>query len=173
VNKRIVLLGVGAVALGVCLAGCAGRERVRPVRMSEVDIGPGSLEAVRKQLEGKWVLTSLQMADAAGALVAVPASGALTYDAYGNFELDVEITEFTAMPAIGDRPLALDLKGRAVIDAAGGLLQVQDVATAAGTVAPPGLERVRQFQFHGELLTLTARDAAGRRTGVTTWRRQP
>jgi hypothetical protein len=105
--------------------------------------------------------------------VAVPASGALTYDAYGNFELDVEITEFTAMPAIGDRPLALDLKGRAVIDAAGGLLQVQDVATAAGTVAPPGLERVRQFQFHGELLTLTARDAAGRRTGVTTWRRQP
>lgn len=171
-RKHPLLVGVACVVLAGCLGGCAGRDRVRPVRMGGVESGPGSLQDVRRQLEGKWALTSLQLADTAGTLVSVPASGHLTYDAYGNFVLDIE-AEPAALQPLGDKPVVLDLKGRAVIDAAGGLLQVQDVVPADGTTVPPGLERVRQFEFRGDTLTLTVRNASGRRTGVTTWKRQP
>ena len=56
---------VTAVALLV-LPSCAKTARERPVKMGDVDTGPGSLEAVRRQLEGSWELVSLAVVPQGG-----------------------------------------------------------------------------------------------------------
>ena len=133
--------------------------------------GAGTLEGVRRQLEGKWELTSMAVVDAAGKATPVPATGHITYDAYGNFDLDVEITDAAALKALGTQSGNFDLKGRAVIDAAKGSLRVQDAVPAGGGAAPENIERVRFYEFQGDTLKLTAKDAAGKTTGITAWKR--
>ena len=36
------------------LAGCAGAPRIKPLPTKPVDEGAGTIEGVRKQLEGRW-----------------------------------------------------------------------------------------------------------------------
>ena len=176
----------GGLLIVASLAGCAptpggsaSGPRVAPVqpiagrntpKAGDVPVGADTLEGVRRQLEGKWELTSLQAADATGTLVPVAAGGKLSYDAYGNFDLDLEISE-AAAKALGAQSAILDLKGRAVIDVAKGSMKIQDATPAAGAAAPENIERVRFYEFQGDVLKLTARDAAGKVTGVTSWRR--
>ena len=56
----VMLLGISL------LAGCAPAPRARPVKMGDVDTGTNSLEATRRQLEGTWDLTALEIYDPPG-----------------------------------------------------------------------------------------------------------
>jgi hypothetical protein len=141
------------------------------VKAGDVATGAGTLESVRRQLEGKWELTSLQIVDAAGKALPVAATGRMSYDAYGNLDLDVEVTDAGALKAAGTTNANFDLKGRAVIDAAKSSLRIQDAVPSGGGAAPENIERVRFYQFQGDTLTLTAKDAAGKTTGITAWKR--
>jgi hypothetical protein len=187
VSKHLLPVGLACLVSFTGLSGCApapggsaGGPRVAPVAAGkargtpqggDVATGAGTLEAIRRQLEGKWELTSLQVIDAGGKAVPVAATGRMAYDAYGNLDLDVEITDAATLKALEPRNTNWDLKGRAVIDAAKSSLRVQDAVSTGGGAAPDNIERIRFYEFKGDTLTLTAKDASGKTTGVTAWKR--
>jgi hypothetical protein len=161
------------VSVLLAASACAtSRPRQRPVEGGPVAAGPGSLEGVRKQLEGTWNLVSAEVVTAAGSRTAVKASAVLTYDAFGNLSLKGAY-EDPALPA--ELTAALNFKGRAVIDTQKQVLQLLDMQQPEGQLSalPPEMaaRRQRAYAFSGDTLTLTVKDASGRVTAVNTWRK--
>lgn len=142
--------------------------------MGAVESGPGTLESVRKQLEGRWNLVSAEVISAAGQRTLIRASAVLTYDAYGNLALT---GAYEDPAATAEQTAALNFKGRAVIDTQKRELHLLDLRQTEGEFAalPPDMaaRRVRSYAFKEDLLTLTVRDSTGKVTAVNTWRRQP
>ena len=166
-----VMLSVAALsAVGAC---ASTRPRRRPIEGGAVTAGPGSLEAVRRQLEGRWDLVSAEVVSAGGARQAVKASAVLTYDAYGNLSLT---GAYDDPAATAEQTAALNFTGRAVIDTQRQVLRLLDVKQSEGEFAalPPDLmaSRERAYAFEGDVLTLTVKTSAGRVTAINTWRRQ-
>jgi hypothetical protein len=162
------------VAVLSAVAACAtSRPRQRPIEGGAVSAGPGSLEAVRRQLEGSWALVSADVVSPAGERLTVRATAVLTYDAYGNFAMKGELDD---PAATAEQKAALNFTGRAVIDTQRQVLRLLDVQQSEGEFmklpAEMAAQRERAFAFAGELLTLTVKDAKGRVTAVNTWRRQ-
>jgi hypothetical protein len=155
-------------------AGCASpaAPRGRPVKMGPVDTGAGSLESVRRQLEGKWTLVSLESAAApGGAPTPVKAEGTLVYDQYGNLTIDAHTTD-PAAPAAARHAGLLSFKGRAVIDTVNHELKLMDLT---GNVDPAQVlapERRRRYAFEGSRLTLSSIDAAGTVTATSVWEKR-
>ena len=168
--------GLVAIAVALMMAsGCAGSpERGRPIPLGPVESGPNSLESVRRQFEGQWDLVSAESYGASGQPVAVKARGRLTYDAYGNLTVDARFDNAQEQPD-GSLASLLSYKGRAVIDVTTSRLVLQDMQkrVESGADAPEGMAaaNARYYAFEGDLLTLTIKDAAGRTTAKTTWRR--
>jgi len=163
-----------AVAVLLVVSACAtSRPRQRPVEMGPVAGGPGSLEAVRKQLEGTWNLVSAEVVSPAGQRTAVKASAVLTYDAYGNLSLK---GKYEDPAATAEQNASLNFTGRAVIDTQNKVLRLLDLQQSEGDLAalPADMaaRRARAYAFSGDTLTLTVKDASGRVTAVNTWRRQ-
>ena len=163
-----------AVAL-VMVSGCAGSpERGRPIPLGPVESGPNSLESVRRVFEGQWDLVSAESYNATGQPVAIKGKGRLTYDAYGNLTVDARFDEGQEQ-ADGAIARLLSYKGRAVIDVAASRLVLQDMEkrSASGADVPEAMSaaNVRYYSFDGDLLTLTIKDAAGKTTAKTVWRR--
>lgn len=166
--------GLVAVALMV-VSGCAGSpERARPIPLGPIASGPNSLESVRRQFEGQWDLVSAESYGASGQPVAIKAKGRLTYDAYGNLNVDARFDSGQEQPD-GSIANLLSYKGRAVIDVTQSRLVLQDMQkrVESGAEAPEGMSvaNARYYAFEGDLLTLTIKDAAGKTTAKTTWRR--
>lgn len=162
------------VAVLSAVAACvSSRPRQRPIEGGAVAAGPGSLEFVRRQLEGSWNLVSAEIVSAAGARRTVKASAVLSYDAYGNLSLT---GAYDDPAATADQTAALNFAGRAVIDTQRQVLRLLDLKQSEGDLAslPPEMvaRRERAYAFAGDLLTLTVKDSAGRVTAVNTWRRQ-
>lgn len=173
-HLRAVVWVMGPVVLLSSVAACAtSRPRQRPVEGGAVDAGPGSLEAIRRQLEGRWDLLSAEVVSAGGARQAVKAKAVLTYDAYGNLSLS---GAYEDPAATAEQTAALNFTGRAVIDTQRQVLRLLDVKQSEGEFAslPPDLmaSRERAYAFEGDVLTLTVKNPAGRVTAVNTWRRQ-
>src|SRR6478672_10386082 len=111
------------------VTGCQAAPRARPVKMGPVDTGAGSLESVRRQLQGSWDLVSLEVMAAGGTPVKVAATGHLKYDEFGNLSIDGRVTEASTG---GIDPNVLNMSGRAVIDPDKHMLRFQAVnATTA------------------------------------------
>jgi hypothetical protein len=134
-----------------------------------VDTGTGSVESVRRQLQGTWDLVSLEVASPSGP-VKVPATGQLKYDEYGNLSVDGSVTD----PRIDSG--VLKLSGRAIIDPAKHMLRLTNM-TGTTTSAEQALDsnidpaKVRYYEFVGDLLKTTVKDASGATTATTTWKR--
>jgi len=163
------------VAVLLVLPACSTkRARVRPVEGGPVASGPGTLEAVRKQLEGSWNLVSAEVVSATGQRTSIKASALLTYDAFGNLSLK---GAYEDPSATAERAAALNFTGRAVIDTQKQELRLLDLQQSEGEFAALPAEmaarRVRSYAFKGDVLTLTIRDSKGTVTAVNTWRRQP
>ena len=153
---------------------CAtSRPRQRPVEGGAVNAGPGSLESVRRQLEGTWDLVSAEIVTTAGERLAVKAKAVLTYDAYGNVTLK---GAYENPGATAEQTAALNFTGRAVVDTQRQVLRLLDVKQSEGEFAalPADMaaRRERAYAFEGDLLKLTIKDSNGRVTAVNTWRRQ-
>lgn len=153
------------------VAGCAPSPRQRPVKMGPVDAGAGTLEAARRELEGAWVLQTLEIVNASGAFEPVKASGTLAYDAYSNLQINGKIDDPRLQKAI-----PLDFSGRVVIDATKREFYPADVEAGpkvdTSKLAPVGLDKVRKFEVTGDRLVVTYQDASGKPTAKTTWRRR-
>jgi len=172
--RRAVWVLVPVAVLLVLPACSTKRARVRPVEGGPVASGPGTLESVRKQLEGSWNLASAEVVSAAGQRSLLKASAVLTYDAFGNLSLK---GAYEDPSATAEQTAALNFTGRAVIDTQKQELRLLDLQQSDGQFAALPAEmaarRVRSYAFNGDVLTLTVKDSKGTVTAVNTWRRQP
>ena len=178
-SRRLLVVAFCALTVFV-LAGtaCAPAPSRRPVKAGPVDAGPGSLESVRRQLEGRWELVSFETVTPAGQSRTVAASGLLTYDAYGNVTLQGQLLDEADRKAYGDAPAVLNISGRAVIDVASGSFRIVDATSdrpveAADSLKTVSLDKVRYYAFEGDLLKTIVKDAGGRTTATATWKRLP
>ncbi len=165
--KSIVAAAV-VVAAGWLMA-CAASPRTRPLNIGPPAAGPESIESVRRQLQGRWTLVAFQAISEAGQATDVKASGELSYDEYGNLTVRGARTD---MPA-GDPANVLRYSGRAVIDATNRRLVLQAVEGRGSQPLPTAVDpaNARYYEFDGDTLKLTVKDAAGRPTAVITWKR--
>ena len=167
----VAALFVTAVALSV-LPSCAKTARERPVRMGDVDTGAGSLEAVRRQLQGTWELVALAVVpQGGGEPVPLKARGTLTYDEFGNLTIDAHTDDPNA-PQAARSAGVLSFKGRAVIDAPKSELKLMDVTGSVDPNTVISTERRRRYAFEGDLLKLSSLEPNGQIAATATWRRR-
>jgi hypothetical protein len=161
---------ISAMLAAPALAGCQAAPRARPVKMGPVDTGLESVEAARRQLKGTWELVSLDVFSPSGERQAAQASGQLTYDEFGNLAMKGTITGGAQID-----PSALNLTGRVAIDPVAHTLKITavDAASTDDRRVDPKLDasKVRYYEFAGDLLKTTVKDASGKTTATATWKR--
>ncbi len=168
--RRNSLLTTSLGVLSVWLMACAASPRRRPLDLGPVKAGPDSIEAVRRQFQGRWTLLSFETFPATGGpAVRHEATGELTYDEYGNLVVR------GALPGAepGAPAALLRYVGRAVIDVANRRLILQDLEGRGGEVLPASIaaEQARYYEFEADVLKLSVKDGSGRRTAVITWKK--
>ena len=164
-----IIVVAAALALPVVI-GCESAPRVRPVKGGPVETGPESIESVRRQLQGTWDLTSLELVSPTGEKTAAQATGRLTYDEFGNLAMQGTVTGGANLD-----PSALNLTGRVTIDPGTHTLRFGSI-TAPNNDAKrvdPQLDaaHVRYYEFVDGLLKTTVKTADGRTTATATWKR--
>lgn len=170
VAGRWAPVSLSAMLLAGVLGGCAAKPREMPLRTDRIEEGAGSLEAVRRQLEGTWDLQSFETYPAPGKTVTQKARAVLTYDAYGNMTIDGRLEQPDALPSAAE---FLSYKGRIVIDVASNQLRVVDTTgDNAMLPAEASTNLVRKYSFQGDVLTLSMIDAKGQPTAKTTWKKR-
>jgi len=169
VRRALVVLGVAVGFAG--FVACSAAPRQRPVKMGDVETGSGTLESTRRQLEGTWDLVSFETYPAPGKKVTQQATAVLTYDAYGNMEINGRLVQ--PGQAAGAASPLLSYKGRVVVDVERRELRViaqggdeKQLPAEAST----GL--VRRYAVNGSDLTLSMIDAKGTTTATATWKKR-
>lgn len=156
----------------VFTVACTASERQRPIGLGDVKTGAGSLEAVRRQLQGTWDLVAIEYSPKAGVpRVPVNATGTLVYDDYANLTIDAKTTDPAAPVAAREKPM-LSFKGRAAIDPVKHELTLMNVT---GNVDPNEVlspELRRRYEVDLDTLKLSSFDEQGVVTMITTWRRR-
>ena len=169
VRTSYFVIAVAALTLG----GCAAAPLEKNIKGEKVDAGPGSLEAARRQLQGKWTLVSLETYPTPGGPpVAVKAAAVMTFDEYGNIAIGGRDATANVPEAANT---LLNFSGRVVIDANKQLLALQDMQGNADPSAvftdARALSRIRKYEFAGDVMTMSTLDAKGQATAKATWRR--
>lgn len=168
--RRIPNICLAAAIALPLFAACESAPRVRNVEMGPVDTGAASVEAVRRQLHGTWELVTLNLIGSGGARTPVAASGRLQYDDYGNLSMRGSVTGSEHID-----PSVLNVTGQVAIDPAARTLRFRAIAakTADERRLDPKLDvsQVRYYEFAGDVLTTTIKDAAGTPTAVATWKK--
>jgi hypothetical protein len=169
------------------LIACAASPLQRRAGMGAVATGPNTLEAVRKQLEGRWALTSFNVTGTGGAQAAVDATGTLTCDAFGVLHVEYRISD-TGQQSLATLGLprldpVLSTTGRVVINPqqkqityVGDDFEKRalgfDPALAANRANPFELERTRYYEFAADgSLVLSSRYDDGRDASVSRWKK--
>ncbi len=164
-----IVPAVALLVLSGLLAACAFSPRTRPLNTGPIEKSADSTQGVRRQLEGKWTLVSVETFSAQGQATRQEAVGELTYDAYGNLVIRAALT---GVPA-GEQANLLRYSGRAVIDTQNRRLILQDLKGQGGEALPPEVtaNQARYYEFDGDTLKLTTKDSAGRPTATITWKK--
>ena len=180
-------LWLAKVCLTIIVGACAGAPRTRPLDTKPVSEGPGTIEGVRKQLEGRWALVSLTMNSADGKSAAVDAGGELASDAFGNLEVEYRLSE-TGLKTLDDLGIkspnpVINTSGTVVIDTTQQRItyvgedfqkRAFDPTLAAQRANPFALERVRYYTFGTDgTLTLSTRYEDGKNASVSRWKKEP
>ena len=167
--QRLPFVPIVTAALALPLVlGCQSAPRVRPVKMGPVDTGPTSVEAVRRQLQGTWDLTALEVTSPAGEKVQAHASGRLQYDQYGNLSMQGSISDGPAIEGT-----VLNISGRVTIDPDQHTLRFQNIEPRGAAEIDPKLDAslVRYYEFNGDLLRTSVKSATGAATAIATWKK--
>ena len=146
----------GLIALA---SACTAAPRIRPVKAGDVDTGTGSVEYVRRQLQGSWTLTEFDAADASGRLHRVKAAATLQYDEFGNMKVIGKLLEPLPGGTQGDANTELNYEGQIFIDPAKQEFRLQSPGIDAG-VDPAlqqriGTQQARKYDIQGSVLTIT------------------
>ena len=95
-SSRSGLAAIAVAATVIVASGCAAKERGRPIPLGPIESGPNSLESVRRQFQGEWDLVSAESYGSSGQPVPIKGKGRLTYDAYGNLNVDARFDDAQA-----------------------------------------------------------------------------
>ena len=161
------------VLFGVVVAGCTGP------KMAPVETGPGTLQAARTYLEGRWSLLSYEIVRAGQPPIQLKGGGLLVYDAFGNLDIEVQASDpaIAAELARAGVPLTngvLSTKGRTRIDMQGRTLSYvldEKRPVATDRDGPLALNRPRHWVVEGNVLTLTIRDDKEQPLAVSRWQK--
>jgi len=173
--------------LPIMLSACAGAPRTRPLDTKPVDEGAGTIEGVRKQLEGRWTLVSLTMTAADGRSAPVDAGGELVADGFGNLEVEYRLSEtgLKTLDGLGIKSPnpVINTSGQVVIDTTQKRITYVgddftkraldfDPTLAAQRANPFSLERVRYYTWGADgTLTLATRYDNGQNAAVSHWKK--
>jgi hypothetical protein len=178
---KCVLIGF----LVVTAASCAAQPSQRPLRTTPVAEGPNTIDGVRKALEGRWELVSLNMRAEDGRATSVDATGVLSCDAFGNMNLEYKISDngLKQLAGIGIKmpTTVISTSGNVVIDPKAQrityasddyLKQAFDADLAARRANPFTLERVRYYEMGADgTLTLSTRYQSGANAARSQWKK--
>jgi hypothetical protein len=168
------------------LIGCAASPRQRPIPTTPIAEGAMTADGVRKQLEGRWVLVSLNVSAEDGRRSEVEATGALTSDEFGlSIEYRMSESGQKSLAALGIRSPnpVISTTGRVVIDPRQNQItyigedfekraQGFEPDLAARRANPFALERTRYYMFGDDgSLTLSTRYDSGKEAAVSHWKR--
>jgi hypothetical protein len=84
---------LAALCVAAAVSACAAKPRERPLPIGDVAAGPNTVEAVRKQIQGSWVMTSLEVTAVDGRKAALDAAGSMTFDAFGNMAIEYKLSD--------------------------------------------------------------------------------
>ena len=171
-RSPIGLTTTAIVMVSTLVAGAFGQR-------GPADTGPGTLAAARKYLEGRWSLMSFEVFPPGGQGLRVEGAGTLTYDAFGNLDVEIRVDEKTALalhdvgiPTTNGR---LSTRGRTVVDMQARTLTyvLQGQPPLGAPSGPLALNRPRHWHVEGNTLTLTTQDGNGQRLSVARWQKGP
>jgi hypothetical protein len=167
-----------AVLIASTMACATASPRQRPISKGPVETGPGTLTAARKFLEGRWVLESFVVNAPGRAPIAMTGSGVLSYDAFGNLEMEIKADEASSdllrAAGITIPDGVISTAGRTVIDMQNHTLtyvlegQPSSMRTGGGPLAT---NRPRHWVVDADVLTLTTRDDSGAPLSVSRWKK--
>ena len=167
------------VLLTALAAGCTAAPRVRPVKMGPAD---ETLEGARQFLKGRWTLVSYEVFPPGKAPVQLggAGTGSLTYDDYGNLDMQIRVTDQKIADALGAAgvPLkdnAISTTGRTALDFQNHkltyILEGQPQLVSNASMGPLAMNRPRFWQVDGENLILTTKDDNGQPLAVSRWKK--
>jgi len=169
--------------VAVLAAACAPGPLSKPIKQGPVDTGTGSLAEARKYLEGRWKLTSYEIRPAGQPPIELikGGSGTLSYDAFGNMDMQIRVTDAKIADDLrrAGVPLnegVLSTTGRVAIDMQARtltfILEGQNPLTTNAPAGPLALTRPRYWEVTGNVLTLTTRNDAGQPVSVGRWEKE-
>jgi hypothetical protein len=167
------------IAVSIAGAACSGAPRQRPVRMGPVDTGGGTLAAARAFLEGRWTLESFEVFPPGGAPITLKGQGTLSYDEFGNLQMDIRADEKSSdllrAAGIEIRDNVISTSGRTAVDMQNRTLTyiVEGQAGAMSSSGPLAANRPRHWVVEADTLTLTTKDEQGNALSIGRWRRMP
>jgi hypothetical protein len=156
---------------------CQGGAYNKPIEGAPVAKGPGTLEAARKYLEGRWSLVSFEVFPPGGPPILLNGTGSLVYDSYGNLKMELRTdgatAELLAAAGIPTRQGVITEEGRAVVDMQNRTLTYvipgdPPIGAPSGALAT---NRPRHWQVEGDVLTLTTKDSDGKTLSVGRWQK--
>ena len=162
-----------AALLAVSIDSAASELQRGPVKT-----GPGTTAAARKFLEGRWILESFVLNPTAAQPITLKGSGWLTYDDFGNLEMNLKADEASSdllrAGGITIRDGVISTSGRTAIDVPNKtltyLLDGQPSAMKTGG-GPLATNRPRHWEVSGDVLTLTIKDESGAPVAISRWKK--
>lgn len=175
IAEGAMLVVFGLAASGI--VGCAGGPRSKPIPTTEIDKGTGTLQGARKFLEGRWALMSFEVFPPNAEKIAVPGSGVMTYDDFGNLKMEIRTDERTAARLEGVGIFmesgVISSDGRTTIDIVNKTLTyvLEGQPPAGAPVGPLATSRPRYWEVTTDTLTLSTKDDSGRTLSIAKWKR--
>ena len=171
------------IFVAVLLGACAPGPLNKPIKQGPVATGPGSLAQARQYLEGRWKLVSYQIRPAGRPPIELISggSGTLSYDAFGNLDMQIRVTDAKIAEdlRLAGIPLTdgiISTTGRTAIDMQAHtltfILEGQSPLVSTAPAGPLAMTRPRYWEVNGNVLTLTTRDDAGQPASVSRWEKE-
>ena len=172
-NRTFFAFLAAGVAALVITAPTANRHR------GPMNTSPESLVAARSHLAGRWRLLSFEVTPPGKDPITVPGAGTVTYDLFGNLEVEIRVDAATAIllegAGIHTEKGVLSTRGRTVLDLQKRTLTyVLDGQPPSRAPSDPlALSRPRHWDLEHGVLTLMTKNDDGHALSIGRWQKAP
>lgn len=171
--KTLLPFALAALVVVVCVS-CQAQPRQRPLDVGPVASGEGTVEFERRRLQGTWKLDRFEVVDSSGNNWVVRAQANLTYDEYGNLQVEGKLLEPLPGQTALEHPL-LGYSGAIVIDPVRHQFRLADVQSV-GKVDPAlgtaiDTAHVRRYELTPKTLRIWYLAPDGRTTAIASFSR--
>jgi hypothetical protein len=167
------------VAASIVVALAIASPGLSAIQRGPVDTGPGTLAAARKYLEGQWRLLSYEVRLPGKAPITLTGNGTLTYDAFGNLTIEIQVDPATAERlaegGVRTKNGVLITSGKTAINMQARTLTflLPDQPKLGAPSGPFALNRPRHWEVDGNKLTLTTHGDDGQPSSIGRWEKVP